>query len=199
MRARGTLDDGRDYLIMDCVDGARLDRHCATLARTLDARLRLLIALCAAVHHAHTHALVHGDLKPANITVTGAGQPVVLDFGNADHAASATRGPRALTPRYASPEQLAGGALTTASDIYSLGVNTGELGDTAHPRPAARLRRQLATVLARATAEAPADRYASAAQLAIDLARVRDGERVRPPAPAVPSRAGGTGWAPPRW
>jgi serine/threonine protein kinase/TolA-binding protein len=127
----GETDDRRPYLVMEYVQGTTLDRYCDEKRLGLRARLELFIEICAAVQYAHQNLIVHRDLKPANILVTPEGIPKLLDFGIAKllspgHLGSApelTRmNERLLTPEYASPEQVIGGAVTTASDIYSLGV-----------------------------------------------------------------------------
>ncbi|MEP6810227.1 MAG: protein kinase [Chthoniobacterales bacterium] len=120
--------DGRPYIVMEYVEGEPLDRFCEARAISLVARLELFRKICSAVSYAHQHLVIHRDLKPANIRVTAEGEPKLLDFGIAkllDDAADSDRS-RALagmmTPEYASPEQARGESLTTASDIYSLGV-----------------------------------------------------------------------------
>jgi serine/threonine protein kinase len=121
--------DGYAYLVMEHIEGAEISEACRALS--LSDRIRLFCEVCAAVHHAHRHGIVHGDIKPANILVTPEGQPKVLDFGvaklldesGASPSATATHfGPGPLTPNYASPEQLRGLAVTTSSDLYALGV-----------------------------------------------------------------------------
>ncbi len=125
----GSTADGRPYLVMELVDGAPIDEWCDQHQLSVGERLQLLISVCRAVEHAHRNLVVHRDLKPANILVTDDGVPKLLDFGIAkvldpDGPTEHTRtGLRALTPSYASPEQIAGdSAVTTASDVYSLGV-----------------------------------------------------------------------------
>ncbi len=125
----GRTEDGRPYLAMERVDGVRIDEYC--VSRSVRERLDVFLQVCDAVHHAHGKLVVHRDLKPSNILVTGEGQVKLLDFGiarllSADGQLNtaeitATRS-RLLTPRYASPEQVRGETLTTASDVYSLGV-----------------------------------------------------------------------------
>ncbi len=120
----GETDDGSPYLVLEFVDGEPITDYCAKLDRT--ARLRLFLKVCEAVEHAHRNLVVHRDLKPANILVTAVGEPKLLDFGIAklldSGSSNAQTGFAALTPDYASPEQVRGEPITTASDVYSLGV-----------------------------------------------------------------------------
>ncbi len=120
----GETEDGSPYLVLEFVDGEPITDYCAKLDRT--ARLRLALKVCEAVEHAHRNLIVHRDLKPANILVTVNGDPKLLDFGIAkllDPGSSQTQTAfAALTPEYASPEQVRGEHITTASDVYSLGV-----------------------------------------------------------------------------
>ncbi len=125
----GTAEDGRPYLVMEWVDGVPIDRFCRERALSTQARVEMFRKVCAAVHFAHQNLVVHRDLKPANILVTESGEPKLLDFGIAklldpvEARVSQTetgRGP--MTPEYASPEQVRGQTLSTASDVYSLGV-----------------------------------------------------------------------------
>jgi len=124
----GSTEDGRPYLVMELIAGLPLDDYCDRHELGIDARLDLFRRVCAAVQHAHQHLLVHRDLKPANILVTADGEPKLLDFGIAkqlapDAAVDLTRtGSRVMTPSSASPEQIRGDPITTASDVYSLGV-----------------------------------------------------------------------------
>jgi non-specific serine/threonine protein kinase/serine/threonine-protein kinase len=130
----GVTSDGRAYLVMEHVDGAPITRYCAERTLALRERLRLFVDLCSAVQDAHQRAVVHRDLKPANLLVTPGGVLKVLDFGiakllDAPRAAlqTMTDALNPLTPNYASPEQLRGLPITTASDIYALGVLLYEL------------------------------------------------------------------------
>ncbi|HVS18191.1 MAG TPA: serine/threonine-protein kinase, partial [Planctomycetota bacterium] len=128
----GRSEAGTPYLVMELVDGLAIDRWCDERELPIDERLRLFAAVCRAVHFAHQNLVVHRDLKPSNVMVDQRGAPKLLDFGIArllqDSENDATRTiARALTPRYASPEQLQGLPLTTATDVYSLGVVLYEL------------------------------------------------------------------------
>lgn len=127
----GLLDDGRPYLATRLVEGLALDRFADGLG--LEARLRLFLAVCAAVQHAHERLIAHCDLKPDNVLVTREGIPQLLDFGIARLLSDEVGAERALTPGYASPEQLAGGALGTPSDVWSLGAVLYELATGRRP------------------------------------------------------------------
>lgn len=123
----GTTADGALYLVMELVAGVPIDEYCEARRLSVRERLRLFLKVCDAVQYAHGHLVVHRDLKPSNILVTDDGEVKLLDFGIAKVLepgsvdAMATRTIR-LTPRYASPEQLRGQPVTTAADVYSLGV-----------------------------------------------------------------------------
>jgi serine/threonine-protein kinase len=132
----GVTPDGRPFLVMEYVEGEPITTWCDARSSSIRERLALFRQVCAAVRHAHRNLVVHRDLKPGNIFVTSAGEVKLLDFGIAkllsedptDEAMPLTRGgARAFTPEYASPEQFQGAPLTTASDIYSLGVVLFEL------------------------------------------------------------------------
>lgn len=127
----GETDDGQAYLVMEYVQGEALDRFCDAQRLDIRARLRLFLDICAAVQYAHQNLIVHRDLKPGNILVTSEGVPKLLDFGIAklldtgdfrELTQLTQHNDRLLTPDYASPEQIIGQAVTTASDVYSLGV-----------------------------------------------------------------------------
>ncbi len=126
--------DGSPWLALEYVEGERIDQHCQRRGLSLDERLELFRTVCSAVHYAHQNLVVHRDLKPGNILITKDGAPKLLDFGIARllDAEGAARdvtltGQRMMTLEYASPEQICGQAVTTASDVYSLGVILYEL------------------------------------------------------------------------
>lgn len=131
----GTTDDGRPYLVMEHVDGERIDHHCRRLALPVRRRLELFLRVCRAVELAHGNRVIHRDLKPSNILVDRAGEPRLLDFGiakvlggaGARRGSDTTVGPSPMTLQYASPEQVEGGPVTPATDVYALGLVLYEL------------------------------------------------------------------------
>lgn len=136
----GTTADGEPWLAMEYVDGLRIDEYCRARALDIPARLALFRKVCAAIDYAHRNLVVHRDIKPSNVLVDGEGEPKVLDFGLArlfedesSQAAPTVTEHRALTPRYASPEQLKGEPLTISTDVYSLSVLLYELLAGASP------------------------------------------------------------------
>lgn len=136
----GGTTSGSPYLVMEYVDGLAIDDYCRQQHLSVRERLRLFQRVCAAVSYAHRHLVVHRDIKPSNILVTSEGEPKLLDFGiaklllEAQTDAPATRAAeRFLTPEYSSPEQIRGEAITTAADVYSLGVLLYELLAGAKP------------------------------------------------------------------
>jgi len=224
----GVTEEGRPWLAMEFVDGQPIDRYCAARSAGVDERLALFLQVCEAVSHAHARLVVHRDLKPSNILVTNAGSVRLLDFGvakllegegRADTGLTQFHG-RAFTPDYASPEQVRGEALGTASDVYSLGVVLYELLAGQRPyrlkretasaleeavldaeappassraldrRQAKALRGDLDTILDKALRKRPASRYASVEAFAEDIRRHLAGEPVLAQPPSFRYRAG---------
>jgi serine/threonine-protein kinase len=203
----GLFEGHQPYLILEYVEGEPIDTYCAHHELDLQARLRLFLDVLAAVSHAHTHLVVHRDIKPGNILVTRDGTVKLLDFGIAkllegeggSELTLASAHP--LTPQYAAPEQLLGEPITTATDVYALGLVLYTLLTGKHPRasraltghelirdvltnepprlssaaPSPAVARNLAGDLDNITAKAlkrdAAERYATAAALAGDLER----------------------------
>lgn len=212
----GATEAGRPYLVMEYVDGVPIDDFCREHELGLAERLRLFQEVCSAVSAAHRSLVVHRDLKPSNVLVDRQGRPRLLDFGIAKVLEpttgldpARTHGPgRAMTPEYASPEQVRGDRITTATDIYALGIMLYEL--LAGRRPfalndstwaeieqtvlertptapssvapkdiAGRLRGDLDNIVVKALAKEPERRYSSVEQLSDDLDRHLDGHPVR--------------------
>ncbi len=159
---------GQPYLVMEYVEGTTIDRYLAgSDPRTIVA---LFLRMAEAVAYAHRNLIIHRDLKPSNILVDAAGQPKLLDFGIAkllDETEQTRTVERALTPEYASPEQIRGETQATTTDIYSLGTVLRRLlcgkGPTLH------LDKDLAAIIAKATRHEPEERYASVDLLSADL------------------------------
>ncbi len=196
----GATPQGQPYLVMEHVEGSHIDQHCRRHGLGVRAVLRLFLAACDAVAAAHRQMVIHCDLKPSNLLVDGHGRPVLLDFGIArlveqvaaegaaagageEHGASP-----GFTPRYASPEQRAQGRVSTASDVYSLGVLLGELLAAAadHGRQPALCRRELAAIVERARRADPAERYPTVDALTADIRSFLD----QRPVQALAGRAG---------
>jgi TolB-like protein len=134
----GVSDSGDPYLVLEYVDGDPIDAHCDRLRLTVGQRIASFLEVCEAVVYAHSAGVIHRDLKPANILVSRDGQVKLLDFGTAKlledpSAAVTTTRFQMLTPRYASPEQLRGDPVTSATDLYSLGIVLYELVTGAWP------------------------------------------------------------------
>jgi eukaryotic-like serine/threonine-protein kinase len=146
----GRSRSGEPYFVLEHVDGTPITGWCAGRGVSLEGRLRLMIEVCEAVDHAHRSLVVHRDLKPSNVLVDASGRPKLLDFGIArllspepgspGLAESGTTwlGARAFTPGYAAPEQILGEPVTTATDVYALGILLYELltGEKPFPRTA---------------------------------------------------------------
>jgi serine/threonine protein kinase/tetratricopeptide (TPR) repeat protein len=138
----GVTVAGQPFLVLEYVNGMRIDEYADTHRLTVRARLELFAQVADAVAHAHANLIVHRDLKPSNILVDTSGQVKLLDFGiaklieeetaSSGDARTLVTAP-ALTPRYAAPEQVSGGAVTTATDVYALGVVLFELLGGRHP------------------------------------------------------------------
>lgn len=136
----GTTEDGLPYLILEYVNGERIDYFCDAHNLSIDERLQLFLKVCSAVQYAHEHNVIHRDLKPSNILITPEGNPKLLDFGVAklldqevQSSIRAITGPLWMTPEYASPEQVQGQAASTSTDVYSLGILLYELLSGHHP------------------------------------------------------------------
>jgi len=132
----GTTGEGIPYLVMELIDGLPITDYCDRQRLTIPARLELFRTVCSAVHYAHQRLVIHRDIKPSNILVTAQGIPKLLDFGIAkildplalpEGGALTVAGTSLMTPEYASPEQLLGDTITTATDVYSLGCVLYEL------------------------------------------------------------------------
>jgi eukaryotic-like serine/threonine-protein kinase len=207
----GVTTQGTPFFVMERVEGRPLTDYCNQEGLGVEARLRVVLAVCDAVQYAHGNLVVHRDLKPSNILVDAAGRVKLLDFGIAklldEGAAGSPAEPaartalRAMTPEYAAPEQVRGEPVTTATDVYSLGVILYELLAGERPyrverasaaeieraileqeprRPSAcarsrRLRGDLDGIVLKALEKAPERRYPSAEALATDLRRHLDG------------------------
>jgi serine/threonine-protein kinase len=173
----GVAADGRPFLVMENVDGNAITLWCSARNASTDERLRLFLQVCDAVQHAHSNLVVHLDLKPGNILVTPDGTVKLLDFGIArllggeDEAMPMTRGSRAFTPEYASPEHVRGEQLTTASDVFSLGVILFELLAGKRPKEGAKLRGDLGAIAMVALRPEPERRYSTVEALRADISR----------------------------
>ena len=161
----GVTPAGQPYIVMEYVDGVPITRYAAAQRLSVPQRLQLLRQVCAAVQHAHQHLVVHRDLKPGNILVTADGTVKLLDFGiarllregeGADQLPPTQGGAHAFTPDYASPEQVRGLPVATASDLYALGVIASELVAGARPfRFEGQLFAEMQALICEAPAPAP--------------------------------------------
>jgi len=135
----GTTEDGIPYLVMELIEGTPIDEYCDTHKLNVTERLQLFQQVCSAIQYAHQRLVIHRDIKPGNILVTKDGTPKLLDFGiakilDATASANATL-VNPMTPEYASPEQVRGEPITTATDVYSLGVVLYQLLTGRSPYP----------------------------------------------------------------
>jgi tetratricopeptide (TPR) repeat protein len=219
----GVTPEGLPWFAMEYVEGRPIDQYVAEAQLSIIGRIELFLAVCDAVQYAHRNLVVHRDLKPSNILVTACGEVKLLDFGIAkmvagEDAAATQSGFRAMTPEYASPEQLRGGAITVASDVYSLGVLLYELlsgqrpyrvesreplelaraileeapvppSERAPERDRRRLRGDLDVIVSTALRKEPERRYGSVELLSGDLRRHLDGLPVSARADTLAYRA----------
>lgn len=156
----GTTEDGIPYLVMEIVEGVPIDNYCDQYRLSVTQRLQLFREVCAAVQYAHQRLIIHRDIKPGNILVTAEGIPKLLDFGIAKILDRSTRSETTLahpmTPEYASPEQIRGEVVTTAADVYSLGVVLYQLLTGRSPYPGdTRLSHDLARAICESEPERP--------------------------------------------
>jgi serine/threonine-protein kinase len=225
----GVADGGQPFLVLEYVEGRRIDAYCNEEALSPERRLELFQQVLAAVGHAHANLIVHRDIKPSNILVTAGGDVKLLDFGiaklleadtgGADPTTLTDLGGRALTPEYAAPEQVTGAPVTTATDVYALGVLLYVLLAGRHPTGGAaasradhlravsevepqrlslaasseKLRRHfrgdLENVVAKALKKRPEERYVSVSAFAEDLRRYVNHEPVTARADSIGYRA----------
>jgi serine/threonine-protein kinase len=201
----GHLEDGQPYLVMEYVEGEAIDAYTKKLA--IRHKIALFLKVCAAVGYLHRNLVVHRDLKPPNILVTHEGEPKLLDFGIAkilDWTADSTMtGLRMLTPDYASPEQVAGHPVSTATDVYSLGavlykvlagvsphqfendsvgaiataISAGNIIPPSKLAPG--LRGDLEMILMKALRKEPQERYATIDQFSEDLENYLESRPIR--------------------
>ncbi len=178
----GSTPLGRPYLVMEYIEGQRIDVYCRDQALSLDAVLELFAQVGQAVAYAHRQLVVHCDIKPGNILVGADGRAMLLDFGIAQLQGRQGVEMLALTPQYASPEQMAGAPASSASDMFSLGRTLGDLLEAI--TPAAPRAAEWRAIVAKATAADPEQRYLTVPALLADLQRLRAHE----PLAALPHR-----------
>ena len=173
----GETAEGVPYIVMEYVDGQTIDGYAKANNYTTAAACELVAQVCVAVAYAHRNLVVHRDLKPSNILVTQGGEPKLLDFGIAGllEEDGSTGSIQAFTPKYAAPEVMAGESVSTAADVYSLGVLLSTLVPERAP--------DLDAIVSMAMSRHPAQRYPSAAELGADLRRFLGGFAVLALAP----------------
>jgi serine/threonine-protein kinase len=225
----GVSPAGQPFLVLEHVDGEPIDRFCDSHGLGIEERLHLFLSVLEAASHAHANLIVHRDIKPSNVLVDSDGRVKLLDFGIAkllqdemgggEVTALTREGGHALTPEYAAPEQVTGGAVTTATDVYALGILLYALLSGRHPAENAfgstsdlvraivdtepdrvseaapeerrrALRGDLDTIVAKALKKDPAKRYASVTALAEDLRRYLRSEPIGARADALGYRVG---------
>jgi tetratricopeptide (TPR) repeat protein len=222
----GVTSEGEPFLVMEYVDGVPIDRFCEEHQLSVAERLILFKSVCEAVQFAHQNLVVHRDLKPDNILAMEDGTPRLLDFGTAKLLSASADGPgseftrmgfQSFTPQYASPEQVLGNPITTASDTYSLGVllylllagvlpyelkefTTAEMVRVICEQPprrpslavddGKRLDADLEAIVLKALRKGPEERYLTAAQLASDVQAYLDGRTVTARRGTIRYRAG---------
>ena len=202
----GETESGIPYLVMEYVDGIPINTYCDERELSTEQRLQLFCTVCDAVRYAHQHLVIHRDIKPSNILVTSDGLPKLVDFGiakllSADTPSEVTVMPF-MTPEYASPEQVRGTSVTTATDVYSLGVVLYQLlsghlpyhlktrapheivqaicdQEPARPSTRKRLHSDLDNIVLMAMRKEPERRYSTPQQLAEDIQRHLRGLPVR--------------------
>jgi eukaryotic-like serine/threonine-protein kinase len=168
----GSTEEGLPYLVMDFIQGRPIDQHCREHDLSQWQRLELFQTLCSAVQYVHQHLMVHADLKCNNILVTDDGSVRLLDFGVAELIqAPSKHALLAFTPEYASPEQLRGDVVSTASDVYSLGVVLHQLLTGELPGTGTHLVADLHAIVRKAVEKDPAQRYPSVEQFRLDIDR----------------------------
>ncbi|HEX5819686.1 MAG TPA: serine/threonine-protein kinase [Gemmatimonadales bacterium] len=211
----GISAGGQPYLVLEFVDGLRLDEHARSTGASVEGKVRLLLQVLDTLAHAHANLVVHRDLKPSNILVTADGTVKLLDFGIAKlldddaggRAGMTGEGASAMTPAFAAPEQVTGGPITTATDVYAAGALLYLLLSGHHPtggdsrppmeavhalleaEPAPLGLGELDVIVAKALRKAPEERYASAAAFADDLRRFLRHEPVHARRPTLAYRA----------